>query len=110
MKIKDYTAYEGGPTLGYMFYCPGCKCVHKVSCHQPNEISGIRWAFNGDFVFPTFTPSILLKYPCGVPSADSVCHMTVADGRINFLQDCTHGFAGQTVEMPNFKRDDEYDI
>jgi len=29
-----------------------------------------------------------------------VCHSFVTDGRIQFLGDCTHNLAGQTVDLP----------
>ena len=33
---------------------------------------------------------------------DTVCHSFVTDGRIQFLGDCTHSLAGQTVDLPEF--------
>ena len=30
-----------------------------------------------------------------------VCHTFVTDGRIQFLSDCTHALAGQTVDLPD---------
>jgi hypothetical protein len=32
----------------------------------------------------------------------SICHSFVRDGRIEFLSDCTHRLAGQTVDLPDF--------
>ncbi len=29
-----------------------------------------------------------------------LCHSFVRDGRIEFLGDCTHKLAGQTIELP----------
>jgi hypothetical protein len=31
-----------------------------------------------------------------------VCHSFVTDGRIQFLNDCTHPLAGQTVDIPEW--------
>jgi hypothetical protein len=31
-----------------------------------------------------------------------VCHSFVTDGRIQFLTDCTHAFAGRTVDLPEW--------
>ena len=31
------------------------------------------------------------------------CHSFVTDGRIQFLSDCTHALAGQTVDLPDIK-------
>lgn len=74
--------------------------------------------FNGDYNRPTSTPSILVRYDQRVPPATTpelarkildgeivqskrefVCHSFVTDGRIQFLGDCTHELAGQTVGL-----------
>lgn len=79
----------------WAFECPGCGDWHFV--HEG------RWTFNGDPDRPTFTPSILIKRPWDNVNDDGkqhVCHSFVTDGRIQFLADCTHRLAGQTVELP----------
>src|SRR3546814_5434913 len=69
---------------------------------------GPRWGYNGNPESPTFTPSILVSYNGpdagrnGAPPA--ICHSFVTDGRIQFLGDCTHALASQTVDLPEFKR------
>jgi hypothetical protein len=90
---------EGG---GLMFWCPGCDGGHQI---QHGAGSGPRWTWNGDAERPTFTPSVRVSYngadadtPEGIPS---VCHSFVTDGRIQFLSDCTHALAGQTVDLPD---------
>jgi hypothetical protein len=76
------------------------------------EGDGPRWGYNGNPDAPTFTPSVLVQYngrDAGVDGAPpAVCHAFVTDGRIQFLGDCTHSLAGQTVELPDF--DTEYHI
>jgi len=89
-----------------MFRCPGCEDIH---CVQVGAGFGPRWGFNGDFDRPTFTPSILVRWnePSDVegefddPTKDKqmVCHSFVKDGQIQFLGDCTHAKAGQTVHL-----------
>lgn len=65
------------------------------------------WTFNGDYERPTFKPSILVKgtdWDGKVPGQGitrTVCHSFVTDGRIQFLGDCTHSLAGQTVDLPD---------
>lgn len=55
-------------------------------------------------------PFVLVAYPG--PDADqpgglpSVCHCFVADGAMQFLGDCTHALAGQTVPIPEWPRPD----
>lgn len=109
-----------GGTL--LFWCPGCKCGHQVTT---GEGPGPRWGYNGNPEAPTFTPSILVRSGHFVPShkpgdtcwctpdpdgtewgfACGICHSYVIDGRIQFLDDCTHELAGQTVAIPEWPAD-----
>lgn len=98
------------------FWCPGCNQAHVV---RVGEGQGPRWDYNGSPASPTFTPSVLVRrghyvtghqgscyctwdlkdesnFKCGI------CHSFVTDGRIQFLDDCTHPLAGQTVDLPEF--------
>ena len=81
------------------FHCPGCGHAHTIT--PRDELSTLRkgpaWEFNGDYDRPTLKPSILVSYDR--PSGRFVCHSFVTDGKIQFLDDCTHDFAGRTVEM-----------
>jgi hypothetical protein len=86
---------------------------------SPQDAGRAPWGFNGDLERPTFTPSILMRrghFADQTPPADCwickraasmgttsiccICHSFVADGRIRFLDDCTHALAGQTVDLP----------
>lgn len=103
------------------FKCPGCKLFHSMNVGGKGSPG---WAFNGDLEKPTFTPSILARnghYASHHKQGDqcwcdynkenpddytegfecSVCHSFVTDGEIQFLPDCTHELAGQTVELPD---------
>lgn len=73
-----------------IFYCPACKFSHAFDS---------RWTFNGDFEKPTFSPSLLVKYPWGDPPKNMVCHSFITEGKISYLDDCTHEFAGKTIDM-----------
>lgn len=92
---------------GIRFWCPGCDGVHGINV---GEGAGPRWGWNGDVNKPTFTPSILVRTgraldPAFVPEAGDppeICHSFVTDGRIQFLADCTHPLAGQTVDLPDY--------
>lgn len=79
--------------VGYGFYCPGCECYHMAWTQHPNGV-GAQWSFNGSVDKPTFQPSILNTYPDG-----RVCHLYVREGKIEYLSDCFHDLAGQTIEM-----------
>jgi hypothetical protein len=119
---QEFNKHNGA--TGLYFFCPGCKFPHAV-----NTDLKVLWGFNGDFEKPTLTPSVLLRstkftdlgnrqhrewIDAGYPKRDEpfdsvphVCHSFVTDGRIQFLGDSTHEFAGQTVELPDFKWEDE---
>lgn len=102
---------EGG---GLMFWCPGCDGAHMV---RVGEGSGPRWGYNGDAERPTLTPSVLVRgvdrltdeerqqvmAGKSIDARPIVCHSFVVDGRIQFLGDCTHTLAGQTVDLPDWE-------
>lgn len=99
---KRLRSLEGGRV---MFWCPGCDGAHQVTVGAG---PGPRWGYNGDPDAPTFTPSVLVTYngpDAGVDGAPpAVCHSFVTNGRIQFLGDCTHALAGQTVDLPDFEK------
>lgn len=104
---------EGGRLL---FWCPGCDGAHQV---QVGDGPGPRWGFNGDHNRPTFTPSVLVRGTQPITDDEHarimsgeritprpmVCHSFVMDGQIQFLGDCTHALAGQTVPLKPFDED-----
>jgi hypothetical protein len=74
----------------------------------PVQTSGKRdgtpnWTWNGDTENPTLRPSILTHWQAGDgngnPAPDIICHSFVNDGMVQFLGDCTHELAGQTVQL-----------
>jgi hypothetical protein len=73
---------------GWLFHCPGCGHGHVF-------LNDGRWTFDGKFDSPTFNPS-LINY---TDKRVQVCHLFVKAGQIQFLSDCTHALAGQTVPM-----------
>ena len=89
---------------------------------SPENAGKPIWGFNGDLERPTLTPSILWRtghYAGAMPLGECpickraqerehetfcvVCHSFVRDGRIQFLPDCTHALAGQTVDLPEIE-------
>lgn len=88
---------EGMPDL--VFHCPGCACGHGVWVTKRNR-NGAQWTWNNDLERPTFAPSLLVTISNGPDVPKMVCHSFVRDGQIQFLGDCTHGLAGQTVPLP----------
>lgn len=99
------TILRNGSDNGLTWWCPGCDHAHQI---RHGEGTGPRWRWNGDAEKPTFEPSVLVTYP-GNPNASDqfkewrttrVCHSFVVDGAMQFLGDCTHALAGQTVPIP----------
>lgn len=100
------------------FWCPGCNEAHQIATGTGPRP---RWGWNGNAEAPTFTPSVLIRtghYVSGHEGSDCwctwedrdefpnmrcrICHSFVTDGRIQFLGDCTHALAGQTVDLPEW--------
>jgi len=117
--MKFYTKDKPNGTKSMLFECPGCESMHMV------HVAGTGhpvWTFNGNVFFPTVSPSVLVKWDQWFPSASNpeirskiksgeivqekkamVCHSFIKDGMIQFLNDCTHKLAGQTVEIPEWE-------
>lgn len=119
-RLRTVGIYGHEGTFGYMYWCPGCKHPHHVTVKQSPGRTGPVWGWNGDEANPTFSPSILSRWfelsdegnrmitekiplPEGqtrYPGKDMVCHVFVENGKIRFLDDCTHELAGKTVDIP----------
>lgn len=85
-----------------------------------NSGTGDDWTFNNNGDSPTFSPSVLVTWTHGDPPVTSenfeewkrnpwpqtkvnkVCHSFVRDGMIQYLTDCTHALAGQTIPLPDY--------
>lgn len=126
MGVKTVEVHsDGQPSGEWLIQCPGCKFGHSFNI-KPNADNGVggckpTWTFNGDVYKPTFRASLLVRYTkrlteeehtrimAGekVTPVDMVCHSFVTDGKIEFLSDCTHALAGQTVELPDIDWGDE---
>jgi hypothetical protein len=118
-KCVEYKTPKG-EYLGEVITCPGCGDKHVFYARTH---SGPGWSFNGNREKPTFSPSMLSKsghYIDGkidecwcryaeqhpneqAPFKCGICHSFVTDGKIQFLSDCTHDMAGQTVELPDIE-------
>lgn len=95
----------------YAYWCQGCEEVHMV---------GPSWTFDGNMASPTFAPSVLVTsghyapgwkgpscwctYRVDHPDCEFICsrcHTFIRGGMVEFLSDCTHGLAGQTLPLPD---------
>ena len=99
-------------TDGFSYWCQGCEEVHGV------RVPG--WGFDGNLEQPTFTPSVLVtsghytpghtgdcwctyqaRFGKPAPFSCSRCHTFITRGMVQFLADCTHALAGQTLPLPD---------
>ncbi len=99
------------------FWCPGCDEAHSIRTDEGGWTVEVT-----DPEHPTFSPSVLVR--SGHHAKDEApgncwcdfearygqasgfkcfrCHSFVRAGRIEFLSDCSHALAGQTVDLPPF--------
>lgn len=89
-----------------MFVCPGCQTPYLLPDGTEHTPSGLHmlpvnspqktpsWEWDGNLESPTLSPSILTR---GV----GVCHSFLRAGVLEFLSDCTHQLAGQSVPLPD---------
>lgn len=90
------------------FHCPGCGELHMINTDATDRPA---WSFDGNYDAPTFAPSILVRGKRRITDneyrrimagekielPERTCHSFVRGGQIEFLGDCTHALAGQTV-------------
>lgn len=121
-KIKRFTTADGGYHGELGFLCPGCKEIHfindsetELQSEEHYKAMGFHrpdiWTFNNDFESPTIRASVLTRRYCFNSATGKHdkeierCHSFVTDGNIQFLSDCQHALAGQTVELPQIMED-----
>ena len=91
MKLEKLE-YKNG-NVAYRFFCPGCKMDHTYYV-KGRDVP--NWKFNGNMQNPTFVPSLRVRHGKG-----QLCHLFMTDGKLNFLNDCTHELKGKTVDIPD---------
>lgn len=89
MKVVRKLKQKTPDSPEYAFFCPGCEYEHmfKTTGNEP------KWEFNDDLEKPTVSPSIRVRWD------REVCHFHLRRGWIQFLSDCTHKFAGETIQL-----------
>ncbi len=100
-KLRKATASDG--ILRLIYWCQGCEDTHQVRIRPAPSPS---WSWDGNADAPTFEPSVLTTYE-GVDADDvdglpSRCHTFIRAGMVQFLGDCSHRFAGQTLPLPDW--------
>ena len=92
--LKVHTTDKGG----LLFFCPGCGFAHGINVNGGKMLSNGHggfpsWDWNNSVEAPTISPSILVF-------GEKRCHSFVREGKIQFLDDCSHELAGKTVDLP----------
>lgn len=111
-QIRRITNTNGVAYDVLVFWCPGCEIVgedgekqagaHMLPITDPGD-GRPQWNFSGDVEHPTLSPSILsrVKYRrVGDVVSPLVCHSFMKQGMLEFLGDCTHQYANQTIPLP----------
>lgn len=97
VKPKVLLPIENSPGR-YVFYCPGCQDTHVINTDPKRQ-----WpchTLTGTLDNPTIRASVL---SIGDKRSNKPhCHSFITNGKIEFLLDCTHHLAGQTVPLEPF--------
>ena len=109
--LRPWVAVGGDKGVRLYMWCPACEDVHGV---ELDAATGPKWDYNDDLSAPTISPSIKVEgvqWELGhtfhkprhhVGTGEPICcHSFVRAGRWEFLSDCTHDLAGQTVDLPS---------
>lgn len=98
VRVLDKLTTEDGEVWGWSFFCPACDHGHVFYMPRPGY-QGPTWTFDGNEETPSFTASLLNMWEEGPTKVPQRCHLYVTAGRIQYLSDCTHPYAGLTVPM-----------
>lgn len=106
--------FETGIDGACAYFCPACGEHHVLTAN---------WTITGPAEFPTVRPSVLVRtghyaahgkeHGCWcthnaervaegrdpVEFKCSICHSFITNGKIEYLNDCTHELAGQSIPM-----------
>lgn len=107
--LRPWQAEDGRTGTMLYMWCPGCEDLHGVEVTEPAR----RWQWDGNRDAPTISPSIKVsgvqwdvespfhkpRHQTVAAGSPVVCHSHVKAGRWEFLGDCSHALAGQTVPM-----------
>lgn len=95
---KLYYPCEPAQATHVELYMPGPSPFRLLPVILKGKRSGTGcWSWNGDTEKPTLKPLIRTTTRDG--DEKTVCHTWINDGKAQFLADCTHELAGQTMDL-----------
>lgn len=107
-KLRSFTEGGDGPAKGFLHWCPGCEQAHAI--YTSNRPGKPTWEWDGNVEAPTVTPSVLCftRYDERdnlLPNNGqrTLCHYFLKAGKIEYCSDSPHRFAGQTVDLPDYR-------
>ena len=101
MKAKPYKLENNSyipckieETTHLLFNLPGPISTRMLPVILRGSRAGTNcWSWNGDTEKPTVKPSILSD------NGTDRCHTWINDGKVQFLDDCSHELKGQTLDL-----------
>lgn len=96
--MAKFSSMVHGKRKGYSYQCPACGCAHMVLTDGKGSPN---WKFNNDLDFPTTSPSV--RVTTGPQGDRKICHFFIKRGMVEFCGDCTHEYAGKTLEIPEWE-------
>ena len=89
-----YEKCEANEASHLMFNVPGPIPTRILPVIIKGDRAGTPcWSWNGDTEKPTIKPSVLSN------NGTITCHSFINDGQVQFLGDCTHELANQTLDL-----------
>lgn len=93
--MKLYENHDQNDRHYWWFWCPACGFIHQLD---------ERWKVGGTPESPTVEGSYLQYGSEADLEAMPRCHLFIRDGQLQYLSDCSHSMAGQTIPMPDLPR------
>lgn len=105
--------FENGGRTWIHFVCPATGETVVIPISEPPPITTRfrplpAWSFDGNHDAPTLSPSVKQEWTFGDARERRCNHFFVRGGHVEYLGDCTHQHAGQTLPLADI--DDEPDM
>lgn len=98
--------YNGEKDARLAYYCSACEEEHDVNILREAGMNDEHpcWTFTGTLENPTLSPPVVIKE--NYNDKTTICHHHITNGQIIYADDCTHNWAGDTIDMAWVNADD----